>query len=148
LDEHQVKKVRDLLQKKNQLVETLFSYAKQQSELLFSDNSIQYSNIIEARSHIIEDLKKIDIALQHHLATIQPVDGKLNQQINEAGERIVVLIKQIATLDEKSKVMLTNEMDAVKHKLQALQKGKKGLLGYNNNESKLNLAGAYTDSKR
>jgi hypothetical protein len=151
VDSPEVKRVNELLQKKIRLVETLLFYAKQQSELSYTDNPVTYDNIIISRANIIEDLKKVDAIIQHSLEAARAMNKAgdvLNQSVNEVNDQISVLARQIMVLDEKSQTLMAGEVQMIKNKLRALGKGKKGLKGYHTMGTGLSPSGAYTDSKR
>lgn len=151
MDSPEVKRVNELLQKKTQLVEMLLSYAKQQSELSYTDNPVTYDNIIISRANIIEDIKKVDAILQRSLDAARAINKAvdvLNQSVNEVNEQVSVLARQIMALDEKSRTLIAGELQMMKNKMHALGKGKKGLKGYNTVGTGLSPSGAYTDSKR
>jgi chromosome segregation ATPase len=140
-------KIQELLQKKIKLVDDLLSYAKQQAELSYIDNPVYYDNIVESRRNLIEEIKKLDIVLQRSLGALPESKGGVEARINEANHQIASLAKQIVALDERSKALMACESRTVKNKLEALQKGKKGIKGYDGG-TQYNPAGAFTDSRR
>ena len=146
MDNTEAKRLSELIQKKIQLVENLLAYARQQSQMSYMDSPEKYDNLIETRAIAIEQIKKQDIVLQRSLSADKVMDGDIQAQLNEANLRITDLMKQIAALDQKSKAVVTGEMQMVKNKLLALQKGKRGVKHYG--ERTVYSSGAFTDSKR
>lgn len=137
----------DQIQKKLQLVESLLTYAEQQSQMSYLDSPEKYNNLIETKGIIIEQIKKQEIVLQRSISSFKVMNGDIRTQLNGVNLRIDDIMKQIAVLEQKSKAVITDEMRIVKIRLMALQNGKKGIKGYKGSV-KLNPAGVFTDSKR
>ncbi len=146
MDSTESKQLSDQIQKKIQLVENLLDYARQQSQMSYIDAPEKYNNLLETRAIIIEQIKKQDIVLQRKLRAIKEIDGDMQARLNEADCRITDLMKQIAFLDQKSKAAVVSKMQVVQSKLQALQKGKKGIKSYKDRDI-FNPSGAFSDSK-
>ncbi len=142
-----IAKIYELLQKKIQLMEKLLAYASQQAGLSYTDNPVNYENIVESRAIAIEEIKKLDIVLQQKLDALGELGDDVKTHINGANTRVSDLAHEIITLDKKSKILISSEMKQVDNKLQVLQKGKKGIIGYDMNVN-FSPSGAYTDSKR
>jgi hypothetical protein len=139
--------INDLLRQKESLFDMLLSCAKQQSESRFLDDSIKYTNIIQTRAGIIEELKKIDLLLNRYLEVKASNHGDLDRQIEATNNQIASIIGQIINEDQKSRSLMDHEFQIVKNKLQTIQTGKKGVSAYGVH-SGLSQGGIYTDSKR
>ncbi|HEX3043163.1 MAG TPA: hypothetical protein VHY08_00295 [Bacillota bacterium] len=139
--------IRELLKQKVNLFEMLLSCAKQQSEILFLDDSVKYENIIQTRAGIIDELKKIDLIINHNLEVKPSIQGDLEQQIKATNDQVADIVRQIINEDQKSRTSMDRDFQVIKNKLQVIQKGKKGLSAYGANPG-LSPGGVYTDSKR
>jgi hypothetical protein len=147
MNEMQVAQVRELLIKKMELFQTIFTCAEQLAGLSYIELETEYNNFLEKRVHCIERIKKTDAVLNHCLSKVENLNQGLSGELATYDDQIKELIRRIMTVDEGNKKRLILEQKTIKEKLQFLREGKKGRRGYLA-VGKINTGGVFMDTHR
>ena len=139
---------RDLVLQKVRLFEIIFECAKRQSALNCAETLTEYKNLLERRARCIDEISKTEIRINHFLASNRNIlSDDPDLQIEMANEKIKRIIERILEIDEGNKLRVSNEMQAVKDKIELIRKSRTGISGYAS-LNKLTPSGAYTDSRK
>lgn len=139
----------DLLSRKLNLLNEILAYAGEQRELNYQDNPSKIDNLIESRAKCLADLDKLEVVIKRSLNQVTEDyanDLGFQEKLTELNEDIKNTLKQIIEIDKENKEKLLQESSQLKNKLQNVNKGRKGVAGYQAN-TRFSASGIYTDNK-
>lgn len=139
----------ELLSRKLNLLNEILAYAEEQRELNYQDNPSKFDNLIESREKCLADLDKLEVVIKRSLNLITEecaVDRGFQEKLTGLNEDIKNTLKQIIEIDKENKEKLLEESSQLKNKLQKVNKGRKGVAGYQAN-TRFSVSGIFTDNK-
>lgn len=149
LDSLEVNRILGLLENKVHFLEEFLICSKMLADMTFESHEMEYNNLLETRGQCIEALKSIEETLQVETKAIKGDTLILtdNEEAAVLSAQAKKLVQEILVLDQQNKIAITNELQNIKTKIKALGRGRQGIAGYQAGQ-RINVAGAYTDSRK
>ncbi|HBF37975.1 MAG TPA: hypothetical protein DDW50_11705 [Firmicutes bacterium] len=139
-----------LLEQKIHFLEEMLTCSKMMTDLNFESHEAEYNNLLETRQQCLEALTSIENTLKTQFKV--DIDRNLAedpflQRISHLNDVAKKLIQEILDLDKQNKAAISEELQHIKIKIQALGRGRKGIAGYEA-PRRININGIFTDSRK